>query len=79
MQPQLSLLSLGMLLLLSLARYPFTNVLAVIAQYMILLAFMAALMISTGSTASFGMSNFGLGVILTLANGAIVGLALFIG
>ena len=42
-------------------REPFTNFLAVIAQYSILLAFMAALLIETGTSSSFGLSDFTLG------------------
>jgi hypothetical protein len=60
-------------------RVEFTNFLAVIAQYVILLAFMAALMIQSDAVSSIGISNFALGCILVFANILIIGLAMFLG
>lgn len=60
-------------------RVEFTNVLAVVAQYTILLAFLAALVISTGSLEVFGLTNFALGTILWATNLAVVTLAIVIG
>jgi len=60
-------------------RVEFTNFLAVIAQYVILLAFMAALMIQSDSVSTIGISDFALGCILAIANILIVGLAIFLG
>jgi len=51
----------------------------VVAQYVILLAFMAALLISTDTLSKFGISNFWLGLIMAAANGCVVLLAVFVG
>jgi hypothetical protein len=60
-------------------RVEFTNFLGVVAQYMILLAFLAALMIHSESESSFGLSDLGLGCILLVGNMFIVALAMFLG
>jgi hypothetical protein len=60
-------------------RVEFTNFLAVVAQYVILLAYMAALMIGTDSLSKFNVSDFWLGLILSSTNFLIVFMALFIG
>lgn len=49
-------------------RVEFTNVIAVIGQYVILLVFMAALLIETGSLSSLNLSNLALGIILLSIN-----------
>lgn len=54
----------------------FTNFIAVLAQYVILLAFLAALIIETGSLSSFGLSNFGLGCVLGSSNLVIIFLSM---
>ena len=60
-------------------RHQFTNVLAVIAQYVILMAFMAALLICTDSLAKFNLTDFAVGCIMTVANSTLVLIAVGIG
>ena len=49
-------------------RIAFTNFVAVIAQYAILVTFMAALMLETDSVDTFGLGDFALGCILCMVN-----------
>ena len=51
-------------------RIPFTNFVAVVAQYAILVTFMAALVLETDSLEKFGLDDFMLGLLLSLVNGA---------
>jgi hypothetical protein len=60
-------------------RVPFTNFLAVVAQYVILLCFMSALLVATGSLDALGLSDFALGAILSGTNMLIMFIAVFIG
>ena len=60
-------------------RIPFTNFVAVVAQYSILVTFMAALILETDSLEKFGIGGFGLGVLLCSVNGTIIFLAFFVG
>jgi Na+/melibiose symporter-like transporter len=60
-------------------RIPFTNFVAVVAQYAILVTFMAALVLETDSLEKFGLSDFSLGAILSMINVCIIFLAFFIG
>jgi hypothetical protein len=56
-----------------------TQSIYICSRYVILLAFMAALVIETDSLSKFGLSNFALGLILTLTNAAIIALAVYLG
>ena len=60
-------------------RIPFTNFVAVVAQYAILVTFMAALVLETDSLEKFGLDDFMLGLLLSLVNLCIIFLAFFIG
>ena len=60
-------------------RIAFTNFVAVIAQYAILVTFMAALMLETDSVDTFGLGDFALGCILCMVNAFILLLAVFVG
>ena len=60
-------------------RVEFTNVLAVIAQYQILLMFLCALMIETGSLQALGVSGFVIGVFMITTNSLVIVLALAVG
>lgn len=57
----------------------FTNTLAVIAQYSVLAAFLAALTLATGFFTPKGTGGFWVGCMLVAANALIVGIAVFIG
>jgi hypothetical protein len=59
-------------------RVEFTNFIAVIAQYVILAGFMAALLIDSDSLDSYGVSNFVLGCILLALNLTIIILAAYL-
>ena len=60
-------------------RVPFTNFLAVTAQYVILAAFMAALLVATDSLSSLGLTDFALGSILSFTNATVALIAFYIG
>jgi hypothetical protein len=60
-------------------RMPYTNFLAVVAQYVILLAYMAALLLATDSLGVIGMSDFVLGILLCVTNVFIVLAAIHFG
>jgi hypothetical protein len=60
-------------------RVPFTNFLGVVSQYVILLAYMAALLLTTDSLGVFGLSDFVLGILLCATNVFIMLVAIHIG
>jgi hypothetical protein len=60
-------------------RVKYTNFIAYIAQYVILVTFYAALAINTGTMVTFGLGGVGMGVALLLVNLSIFGLALWLG
>jgi hypothetical protein len=53
-------------------RVKFTNFIAVIGQYVILLVFMAVLLIESGSLKALHMTDFTLGLILLAVNGSVL-------
>ena len=60
-------------------RVKFTNSIAYLAQYTILITFYAALSIDTGSMMDFGLNDLGMGLMLVFTNLAIFALALYLG
>lgn len=58
-------------------RVQFTNFIAVMGQYVILLVFMAVLMIESASLQALGLSDFVLGILLLSINGSILILAIW--
>merc|ERR1712023_437868 len=60
-------------------RIDFTNVIAVVAQYTLMILYLSAVKIETDSLSKFGLSNFLLGLILLVLTSSIVVLALYVG
>jgi hypothetical protein len=60
-------------------RVGFTNAIAHVAQFVILVTFYAALSIDTGVMVDFGLQDTGMGIFLVVTNVAIFGLTAFLG
>ena len=60
-------------------RVPFTNVIALVAQYVILIVYYVGLSLATGLVVDFGLKDAGLGLFLVAVNLSVVGLALGLG